>query len=211
MGKSENTKRKIINSAVGIFAYKGYAASTTREIADSAGVSEAALFKYYKNKKGLLHETVLDFIEQMALDPEFEGLDEIIEKNHELSTEDLIRKLFKDRFYMIERNFQMFKILIIEIQYHKDVRDIFMEKVIGKIEEYVYAFISILEEREDVRKDLDYTTMIRSFMGTLLLAVVQRKLLPELNIAETDPDVEINKIVDLIMNGISREEKNEEA
>jgi len=211
MGKSENTKRKIINSAVGIFAYKGYAASTTREIADSAGVSEAALFKYYKNKKGLLHETVLDFIEQMALDPEFEGLDEIIEKNHELSTEDLIRKLFKDRFYMIERNFQMFKILIIEIQYHKDVRDIFMEKVIGKIEEYVYAFISILEEREDVRKDLDYTTMIRSFLGTLLLAVVQRKLLPELNIAETDPDVEINKIVDLIMNGISREEKNEEA
>ncbi len=207
MGKSDDTKREIMKSAVAIFAKKGYAASTTREIADSAGVSEAALFKYYKNKKGLLHETVLNFIEQMGLDPVFEGIDDIVKQSSELSTEELFRKLFKDRFYMIERNFQIFKILFIEIQYHEDVRDIFMEKVIGKISGYAQAMSSIFEEREDVRNDLDYFTMVRSFMGVVYLTVMQKKLLPELDASKADMDTEIKNIVDLFMKGILKEDK----
>jgi AcrR family transcriptional regulator len=207
MGKSDDTKKGIMKSAVAIFAEKGYAASTTREIADSAGVSEAALFKYYKNKKGLLHGTVLNFIEQMGIDQVFEGIDDIVKMNQELSTEKLFIKLFSDRLYMIERNFQMFKILFIEIQYHEDVRDIFMEKVMGKILHYAQAMSSILEEREDVRNDLDYFTMVRSFMGVVFLTVIQKKLLPELDITKTDMDTEIKNMVDLFIKGILKEEK----
>jgi AcrR family transcriptional regulator len=207
MGKSDDTKREIMKSAVAIFAKKGYAASTTREIADSAGVSEAALFKYYKNKKGLLHETVLTFIEQMGLDPVFEGIDDIVKMNKELTTEELFIKLFSDRIYMIERNFQIFKILFIEIQYHEDVRDIFMEKIMGKILHYTQAISLILEEREDVRSDLDYFTIIRSFLGGVFLTVMQKKLLPELDIIKTDMDTEIKNMVDLFMKGILKEDK----
>ncbi len=210
MGKSVDTKSAIMKSAVAIFAKKGYATSTTREIADSAGISEAALFKYYKNKKGLLHETVLNFIEQMALDPVFEGIDDIVKMNKELTTEELFIKLFSDRVRIIERNFQMFKILFIEIQYHEDVRDIFMEKIIGKILHYAKVMSSILEEREDVRNDLDYFTMVRSFMGVVFFTIVQKKLLPELDITKADMDTEIKNMVDLFMKGILKEDKNEE-
>ena len=207
MGKSDETKGKLISSAAEIFAQKGYAASTTREIADSAGVSEAVLFKYYKNKKGLLHETVLDFIEQISLESVFESVDEIVKNNKEMPTEDLLRKLFKDRYNMIEKNFQMFKMLVIEIQYHEDVRDIFIEKVMGKIVHYAKVMSSLLEERDDIRSDLDYTAIIRSFMGVVLLTTVQKKMLPELIDTNDDIDTEIENMVDMFMRGILKGEE----
>ncbi|HKL11735.1 MAG TPA: TetR/AcrR family transcriptional regulator [Clostridia bacterium] len=207
MGKSNETKSKIMKSAAAVFSQKGYAASTTREIAASAGVSEAAMFKYYKNKKGLLHETILDFIEQISLDSIFESVDEIVKNNKEMPTEDLFRKLFKDRYCMIDKNFQMFKMLIIEIQYHEDVRDIFIEKVMAKILSYAKVMSSMLEERDDIRNDLDYRTIIRSFMGVVLLTIVQKKMLPELVVSNEDIDTEIENMVDMFMKGIMKGEK----
>src|SRR6056297_223019 len=207
MGKSNETKSKIMKSAAAVFSQKGYAASTTREIAASAGVSEAAMFKYYKNKKGLLHETILDFIEQISLDSIFESVDEIVKNNKEMPTEDLFRKLFKDRYCMIDKNFQMFKMLIIEIQYHEDVRDIFIEKVMAKILSYAKVMSSMLEERDDIRNDLDYRTIIRSFMGVVLLTIVQKKMLPELVVSNEDIDTEIENMVDMFMRGIMKGEK----
>jgi hypothetical protein len=143
----------------------------------------------------------------MGLDFVFEGIDDIVKMNKELSTEELFIKLFSDRIYIIERNFEMFKILFIEIQYHEDVRDIFMEKIMGKILHYAQAMSSILEEREEVRNDLDYFTMIRSFMGVVFLTVMQKKLLPELDITKADMDTEIKNMVDLFMKGILKEDK----
>ncbi len=207
MGKSDETKRGIMNSAADLFAQKGFAAATTREIADLAGVSEAVLFKYYKNKKGLLHETILDFIEQISVDSVFESVDEIVKHNKEMPTEDLFRKLFKDRYSMIDKNFQMFKMLLIEIQYHEDVRDIFVEKVMGRIVSYAKVMSSMLEEREDIRSDLDYTSIIRSFIGVVLMTVVQKKMLPELIDTNDDIDTEIDKMIDLFMKGILKEEE----
>lgn len=54
MSKSEETKKKILKSAIELVADKGYASTSTREIAKNAGVSEATIFKYYKNKDQLL-------------------------------------------------------------------------------------------------------------------------------------------------------------
>lgn len=207
MGKADDTKRMIMKSAVAVFARKGYASATTREIADSAGVSEAALFKYYKSKKGLLHETVLDFITRMGIDQMFEGIDDIAKQSSKLSTEEFLQKLFSDRVSMIERNFQMFKILFIEIQYHEDVREIFMEKIMSKISYYAQLMSSLFEEREEIRKDLDYFTMIRSFIGVVFLTVMQKKLLPELDITKKDMETEIKNMVDLFMRGILKEDK----
>jgi len=207
MGKSDETKGKLIRSSAEIFAQKGYAASTTREIADSAGVSEAVLFKYYKNKKGLLHETILDFIEQISFDSVFESVDEIVKNNKEMPTEDLFRKLFKDRYSMIDKNFQMFKMLVIEIQYHEDVRDIFIEKVMPRIAHYAKVMSSLLEERDDIRSDLDYTAIIRSFMGVVLLTIVQKKMLPELIDTNDGIDTEIENMVDMFMRGILKGEE----
>lgn len=45
---------KILLAAIEVFAEKGYANASTKEIATRAGVSEGNIFSKFKNKRGLL-------------------------------------------------------------------------------------------------------------------------------------------------------------
>ncbi|MFK8105400.1 MAG: TetR/AcrR family transcriptional regulator [Saprospiraceae bacterium] len=56
-------KEKILATALLFFAEQGYYASSTSKIAKAAGVSEALIFRHFKNKEGLL-EAVLQQGEQ---------------------------------------------------------------------------------------------------------------------------------------------------
>ncbi len=54
MKKSENTRARIIDAARKLFAEKGYQQTTVIEIAQEAGLSEAAMYEYFKGKEELL-------------------------------------------------------------------------------------------------------------------------------------------------------------
>src|SRR6476660_6222127 len=50
---SEDRRAAIIKAVRRVFAQKGFHGTTTRELADAAGVSEALLFKQFPNKEAL--------------------------------------------------------------------------------------------------------------------------------------------------------------
>src|SRR2546429_9828476 len=50
---SEERRTAIIRAVRQVFAEKGFDGTTTRELADAAGVSEALLFKHFPNKEAL--------------------------------------------------------------------------------------------------------------------------------------------------------------
>lgn len=51
---------KILQSALKLFAEKGYHSTSTREIAENAEVSEALIFRHFSNKEGLLEAVLKD-------------------------------------------------------------------------------------------------------------------------------------------------------
>lgn len=54
----ENTHEKILKAARDLFEKNGFAATTTKEIADLAGVSEVTLFRHFSTKRALFEETL---------------------------------------------------------------------------------------------------------------------------------------------------------
>lgn len=52
----DETKQRILDAAIELMCNKGYAATSVREIASVAGVSEMTLFRKFKNKQALLEE-----------------------------------------------------------------------------------------------------------------------------------------------------------
>lgn len=52
----EERRRSIVESAMPLFARRGFAGATTREIARQAGVSEALLFQHFPSKAALYQE-----------------------------------------------------------------------------------------------------------------------------------------------------------
>src|SRR4030088_1827087 len=56
---SDERRQTIVDAAVPLFARKGFAGTTTRELAEAAGVSEALLFKHFPSKQVLYREILL--------------------------------------------------------------------------------------------------------------------------------------------------------
>ncbi|HZU35991.1 MAG TPA: helix-turn-helix domain-containing protein [Gemmataceae bacterium] len=48
------TRQRILEAARQLFAAKGFEASTTRDIADAAGIASGTLFNYFTTKEALL-------------------------------------------------------------------------------------------------------------------------------------------------------------
>jgi AcrR family transcriptional regulator len=71
-----NKQQKILSSALKLFAKQGFDATSTRSIAQDAGVSEGLIFRHFENKVGLLkvlhkngqqkHEKLIHTIESLT-------------------------------------------------------------------------------------------------------------------------------------------------
>src|SRR5438270_11582234 len=53
---SDERRNAIVRAAVPLFARKGFAGITTRELAEAAGISEALLFRHFPSKQLLYRE-----------------------------------------------------------------------------------------------------------------------------------------------------------
>jgi AcrR family transcriptional regulator len=67
-----NTRDRLLETATALFAEKGYAGTSVREIVDRAGVSKPVLYYYFKSKEGLFYAIL-----EWAADVQQEILDEI--------------------------------------------------------------------------------------------------------------------------------------
>src|SRR5260221_2289769 len=53
---SDERRKAIVSTAVPLFARRGFAGTTTRELAEAAGISEALLFRHFPSKQLLYRE-----------------------------------------------------------------------------------------------------------------------------------------------------------
>ena len=56
--RAVNTRTGILNAACGVFAQHGFRGSTTRRIADAAGVNEITIFRQFGSKEALIREAM---------------------------------------------------------------------------------------------------------------------------------------------------------
>lgn len=67
-----NARQRLLETATELFAEKGYAGTSVREIVDRAGVSKPVLYYYFKSKEGLFYAIL-----EWAADAQQEILNEI--------------------------------------------------------------------------------------------------------------------------------------
>jgi len=66
MTATEDAGSRILDAASELFAERGYASTTTRAIAERAGVNEVTLFRKFQNKRGILEALGARWAEHMA-------------------------------------------------------------------------------------------------------------------------------------------------
>jgi AcrR family transcriptional regulator len=67
----ETVRTRLVAAAIGLFARKGYAATTVREIVEAAGVTKPVLYYYFGSKEGifleLMREAMVEFEATIAV------------------------------------------------------------------------------------------------------------------------------------------------
>ncbi len=86
-----NSRERLLETATELFAEKGYAATSVREIVERAGVSKPVLYYYFNSKKGLFYAIL-----EWAAEVQQEILNEIFEAPGTV----------KDRFIFLYRRVQ---------------------------------------------------------------------------------------------------------
>jgi AcrR family transcriptional regulator len=202
-GKTEKQQR-IIETAIKLFAEKGYANTSTAEIAKVAGVSEGIIFKHYGKKDQLLLSIILPFIDDFFPAMAKEVVSEILPEQP-ISFEQFLRNLIKNRVAVITENKEIFQVIVKEVIYKEELKKELKPYFIKHVP---VIFINIMEKFKNSGELIDLPTdRILKMLFTLLGGFfVSRFVLMENHIISEE---EIEDVVQLVMNGIKNKQSVE--
>lgn len=108
-------KKKTLLAATQLFSQQGYNGTSTAQIAEKAGVSQATIFKYFKTKSDLLSEIMKPMIPELKK--------EFLPKLKAYQTlDEAVHFIIKNRFHFLTQNADFIKILIQEVLVNPDFR-----------------------------------------------------------------------------------------
>jgi len=191
-------KERIMNEAINIIAENGYYGTRTSEIARRANCSEGSIFKYYKNKEELLrsivHQGSLLFVNDKALST----LEELFESLKDEKPRMIIKAIVKDRLVLIRNNRNLIKIVLIELNFHDNLKKDYIDFIKENLFNYGNKVIDLLENKMSL-KPVPREDLITFLFGTIL-GIIIRKNIMELD-DSFDEDL-VDSIVDLFIRGI---------
>ncbi len=199
--KQTDKQQKIIETAISLFAEKGYANTSTNEIAKAAGVAEGTIFRHYGTKDNLLLSVILPFLKE-ALPGMAENVFKEVLKEETLHFEDFLKGLFKNRIKFVIENRDIFQIIVKEILYSDSLRQeiapFFMDSVIKRVTQAIEKF----KERGDI-KDIPTNKLLKLLMTTFGgFLVTNFVLIPSQE--KMDIDQETENLVRFVMDGIRK-------
>ncbi|QJD83081.1 TetR/AcrR family transcriptional regulator [Cohnella herbarum] len=201
LSKKETAKQqKIVESAIALFAEKGYSNTSTSEIAKKSGVAEGTIFRHYGTKENLLLSVIAPFLKESMPDLA-KDLREEVNPDNNTRFEDFIESLIRNRLNFLKANREIFRVVIKELLYRDELRyDLFPH--IGKeMSAFIGNAINDYKARGELA-DIPNDQLIRMILSTIGSQFVVRFVLsPETN--ADNEEREIESLVRFIVYGVS--------
>lgn len=179
-------KKKVLTTALKLFANNGFHATTTAKIAKQAGVSEGTIYKYFSSKDDLLAKLLQPILIEIK-NNFFSNLD------YKTDLPSLISFIVTDRIHFIEVNFDFIRLIFQEILTgqltDKSYQDFFSgnDGILVKLQKLQAQF-------PEINPKLTPPQIARIFIGPILVYVLQSKLLG-LPVNDDDLDIIQNQIL----------------
>lgn len=190
-------KRRIVEAAVLCFAERGYEATSTREIAQRAGVAEATIFRHFPTKKDLLLRLLRPLAARILRPAALDELGAAV-RDAGGRFEPFAMAMMRNRLAFADRYAPLVRILMQEVLVDADVRDMLRAEGGAQI---LVAIAGTLDRfrRNGQLKDIPPERLMR-FLGPLMLGyyLARTVILPD---RDWDDDAEIAATIDFFMHG----------
>lgn len=158
-------KRKVLLAALTLFSKRGFHATTTAEIARTAGVSEGTIYRYFPSKKELLKQLLTPIL--MEIRSNF--FDKL---SFNLPFNEFISFVVRDRLIFIQDNVDLFRVLIQETMVDPEVLKSY--RFILNADNGFYKKVEELQASyPEVNQSLTPQQIIRIAIGPMLAFIAQ--------------------------------------
>ncbi|RKN78238.1 TetR/AcrR family transcriptional regulator [Paenibacillus ginsengarvi] len=199
--KMTDKQRRIVESAIEVFAEKGYAASSTSEIAQRAGVAEGTIFRHFKTKKELLLSIVTPTMLKMIAPFLLREFRDVLTQDYD-SYEQFLRAMIENRLLFLQKNKSLIKIVVQELPFHPELQEQFVQVVLVKVKERLEIVIGKFKA-EGQLADLPVMTIIRLSASAIMGYVLTRTLYGTREGADWDDERELEATIGFIMKGLA--------
>ncbi|MDJ1180752.1 TetR/AcrR family transcriptional regulator [Roseofilum sp. BLCC_M91] len=155
------TRTRILEAAQHLFARKGYDGTTTRDLAQAAGVAEGTLFRHFSNKKAILLE--------IATQGWIDILTDLLTELSEMGSYRDIPQVMRRRMMSLHRNGDRMRVCFMEAQFHPELRDRIQGDVIDKMTDVAEAFFQTAMDR-GVYRQMNPKIVAQVFLGMFVIA-----------------------------------------
>jgi AcrR family transcriptional regulator len=162
-----DTRQRLLDAAARVFAQHGLAGSTTRAIADEAGVNEVTLFRHFGTKDRLLAAVVGEnFGAEAASD------------TPPTATADLRADLLAHAHHyakLLQHNLPLVRTLIGEIHHrHRDQEKRVFHGIFGPVKAAIAERIAAAQAAGELRQDIRVDVLADLFAATIFTGVLRR-------------------------------------
>lgn len=151
---------KIAESLALLLETKDFGSITTAEIARGAGVTEALIYKYFKDKRDLLYQVLSEYLEHYdtRFKRDLKGVEGALNR---------LRKLIWSHINVYATDRVFAKILLIDV---KSFSDYYTSKPYELVKKYSNVLLTIIEEgiaNGEIRDDISPSVMRQVILGAL--------------------------------------------
>ncbi|NJK40737.1 MAG: TetR/AcrR family transcriptional regulator [Acaryochloridaceae cyanobacterium SU_2_1] len=190
---STDLDHRILAAAQRLFARHGFEKTTTRQLAETAGIAEGTLFRHFENKKAILVAVVTQGWSELLTD--------LLTDLSEMDGYRSVAQLMRGRMLSLHKQADLMRVCFMEAQFHPELRDRIQSDIIAKMTSVVEAFIQTGIERGTYRA-LNPQVVAQVFLGMFMIAGFSQNTFGEgpptakaqLEMAET--------LAELFLNGI---------
>ncbi|MBD2252252.1 TetR/AcrR family transcriptional regulator [Nostoc parmelioides] len=187
------TRTKILQAALKLFASQGFDGTTTRDLAQAAGVAEGTLFRHFPNKKAILVE--------VATAGWVDILTDLLTELSEMGSYKAVAQVMRRRMWNLQKNADLMRVCFMEVQFHPDLRDRIQIEVIEKMTNVAEAFFQTAMDKGIYRKT-DANLVAKVFLGMFAIAGFSNNTLMQPDASPQQMQQMAEGLADIFLNGV---------
>ncbi len=191
------TRARILQAAQRLFAAQGFEGTTTRDLAQTAGVAEGTLFRHFANKKAILVE--------VATSGWVDILTDLLTELSEMGSYKAIAQVMRRRMWNLQKNADIMRVCFMEVQFHPDLRDRIQTEVIDKMTSVAEAFFQTAIDK-GIYRQMDAKLGAKVFLGLFAIAGFSDHTLIEPNASPQEMQKMAEGLADIFLNGVLAKE-----
>jgi AcrR family transcriptional regulator len=188
-----NTRDKILQAAQKLFARNGYDGTTTKELAEKAGIAEGTLFRHFTNKKAILVE--------VATKGWIDLLTDLLTELSEMASYEAISQVMYKRMLRLGDNYDMMRVCFMEVQLHQDLRERIQSEVVEKMTDVAEAFFQTAMERGVYRR-MNPRVIAQVFLGMFVVAGFSHETISQPGASPQEMKEMAEGLADIFLNGV---------